>query len=121
MALLEQGYAWDEVEERRLHARRFGERHIRIIRVDGDDIGVLATSSSADELWVHQIYIRSDHRGKGVGTWCIDTVRSEAREVPVPVRLRVRQSNARAQALYLRLGFIRCGETATHVHMEAPR
>lgn len=121
IALVAQGSTWAENEERRLHDRRFDERRYRIVQVAGQDIGILATSTSVDELRLNQIYLLPDHQGQGVGTWCLEIVQSEARALGVPVWLRVRKANARARALYVRLGFTECGESATHVMLECGR
>jgi ribosomal protein S18 acetylase RimI-like enzyme len=45
-------------------------------------------------------------------------VMQEARQLGLPVRLRVMKVNARALAFYERLGFVRTGGTATHHTME---
>ena len=45
----------------------------------------------------------------------------EARELGLPIRLRVLKANTGALAFYERLGFVRTGETETHAVLENDR
>ena len=116
---VEQVYGWDEDEQRRLHQRRFDAQDVRIISVDGDDVGVMALAAAPDCLKVNQIFLLPAHQGKGVGAECMRRTIEQARQSGLPVRLRVLKVNPRALAFYQRLGFVPTGETDTHIQMEA--
>lgn len=55
---------------------------------------------------------------RGVGSHVVRQELEKARELGVPLRLRVLKQS-QAIALYERLGFTRCGETLTQYWMEA--
>ena len=109
---------WDEDEERRLHRQRFETQDFRIIHLAGADIGVLAVVTASDCVKVNQIFLLSEHQGRGVGGECMMRVLEEARGLGLPVRLRVLKVNPRALAFYQRLGFTRTGETDMHDLLE---
>jgi GNAT superfamily N-acetyltransferase len=71
-----------------------------------------------DCVHVHQLFLLPEHQGKGIGGECMSLILEEARQLGLPVRLRVLTVNPRALAFYRRLGFTRTGETDTHDLME---
>jgi ribosomal protein S18 acetylase RimI-like enzyme len=109
---------WDEVEQRRLHERRFAAQDFRIVSVAGTDVGVVAMVVTPDCLKVNQLLVLPEHQGRAIGRHCMLALMDEARRLGVPVRLRVMKVNPRACAFYERLGFRRTGETETHDLME---
>jgi GNAT superfamily N-acetyltransferase len=111
---VEQIWGWSEEEQRRLHDQRFGFHHFQIIRAGGADVGVLATSLSADFVSVHQLFIVPEHQGKGIGRQCMRRVMDAAAALRLPVCLRVLKINPRARVFYERLGFVCTEETTTH-------
>jgi len=64
------------------------------------------------------LFLVPEHQGKGIGRKCMLLVINEARQLGLPIRLRVLKVNPRALTFYQRLGFVRTGETDTHVLME---
>ncbi|MES9965038.1 MAG: GNAT family N-acetyltransferase [Candidatus Sedimenticola sp. 20ELBAFRAG] len=55
---------------------------------------------------IHDIYVRPEHRGRGVASGLINAVEQVAREMDCcKVTLEVRQDNPVAERLYRRLGF----------------
>jgi ribosomal protein S18 acetylase RimI-like enzyme len=109
---------WDEDEQRQLHAQRFGAQDFRVINLAGTDVGIIAVVVTPDCLTVKQLFLFPEHQGKGIGHRCMLLILEEARQLGLPVRLRVMKVNPRAWAFYQRLGFVRTGETATHYLME---
>jgi GNAT superfamily N-acetyltransferase len=109
---------WDEAEQRRLHEQRFGTQDFRIITLAGTDVGVMAMVRVRDCLKLNQLFVLPAHQGKAIGQRGMSLIMGEARELGVPVRLRVLKVNPRALAFYQRLGFVRTGESDTHDLME---
>ena len=99
---------WDEDEQRRLHERRFGAQDFRVINAAGADVGIMAVVVVPDCVKVNQLFLLPS----------MLLIMEEARQLGVPVRLRVMKVNPRALAFYRRLGFGRTGETDTHDLME---
>jgi ribosomal protein S18 acetylase RimI-like enzyme len=78
----------------------------------------MAVVVAPDCVTVNQLFLLPEHQGKDIGRRCMLLVMEEARELGLPVRLRVMKVNPRALAFYQRLGFMRTGETNTHDLME---
>ncbi len=115
---IEKVWGWDEDEQRKLHQRRFDEQNSRIINLAGEDVGFIASVVTPDCLQLNQLFILPAHQGKGIGRQCMLLIMAEARELGLPVRTAARKVNPRAVAFYLSLGFVRTGETDTHVLLE---
>jgi GNAT superfamily N-acetyltransferase len=110
--------AWDEDEQRQLHEQRFGAQDVRVIDLAGIDVGIMAVVRAPDCMKVNQLFLLSEHQGKHIGRRCMLLIMEEARQLGLPVRLRVMKVNPRALAFFQRLGFIRIDETDTHDLME---
>jgi len=111
-------WGWDDDEQRQLHEQRFGAQDFRVINVAGTDVGIMAVVVARDGVTVNQLFLLPEHQGKGIGRQCMVLGMEAARQLGVPVRLRVLKVNPRALAFYQRLGFMRTGETETHYLME---
>lgn len=117
---VEQVWSWDEDEQRQFHEQRFDSQDFRVINLAGTDIGIMAVVVLGDCLKMNQLFLLPEHQGMGIGSKCMLLIMEEARELGLPLRLRVLKVNPRAQAFYKRLRFVRVGETDTHVLMELP-
>jgi len=117
---MEKVEAWDEDEQRQLHERRFGAQDFRVINLAGTDVGVMATVVAPDCVKVNQLFLLPEHQGKDIGRRCMLLIMEDARQLGLPVRLRVMKVNPRALAFFQRLGFTRIDETDTHDLMEWP-
>jgi len=115
---VEQVWGWDEDEQRRFHRERFAAQDFRVISLRGTDIGILAVVVAHDCVRVNQLFLLTEHQGKGIGRECVLLIMGEASRLGLPVRLRVLKVNPRALAFYQRVGFLRTGETETHYLME---
>jgi len=99
-AYVEKVWGWHEDEQLRLHEQRFAAQDFRIVNLAGIDVGVVAVELASDCVKVNQLFILPEHQSKGIGYGCMSLIMEEAREVGLPVRLRVMKVNLRAQALY---------------------
>ena len=118
---MEQVHGWDEDEQRHVHEGRFQTQDYRVISVADTDVGIMAVVVSPDCLQLNQLFLLPQHQGKGIGRRCMSLILEEARQLGLPVRLRVLKVNPRALAFYQRLGFTRAGDTATHDLLERVR
>jgi len=91
---------------------RVGEGHWLFAVEDGEGtrVGVLwlgePFSGEADSLWVYDIEIDAEHRGRGLGRDTMLLAEAEARRLGRRrIKLNVFARNAVARALYLSLGF----------------
>ena len=96
---------WDEAARRASFDRHFDPARISVIVVDGRDVGVLRLEERGDTLYVAVIEVAPDAQGRGIGTAVMRRVLARADAEARPVGLRVLEANARARALYERLGF----------------
>jgi len=115
---VEKVWGWDEEAQRRLHEQRFTAQECRVINLAGTDVGIMAVAVAPGCVRVNQLFLVPEHQGKGIGRKCMLLVINEARQLGLPIRLRVLKVNPRALTFYQRLGFVRTGETDTHVLME---
>jgi GNAT superfamily N-acetyltransferase len=115
---VEKVWGWSEEEQRQLHERRFAAQELRVIRLGGTDVGIMAVVVAPDCLKVNGLFLLPEHQGQGMGRRCMLLIMEEARQLGLPVCLQVLKVNPRALAFYQRLGFTRTGETATHYLMQ---
>lgn len=113
-----QVWGWDEDEQQALHRRRFHAQDLRVVSLNGEDIGIVAVVRKPDCLKLNQLFLLPDHQGMGIGRECMLRIMTEARQRNLPVRLQVLNVNVRALAFFQKLGFTRTGETDTHILME---
>ncbi|MDX6613699.1 MAG: hypothetical protein QOD75_2885 [Blastocatellia bacterium] len=90
-----------------------------IILRDGAAIGrIIVDRTHPDEIRGVDVAILPDARNSGVGTYLIQNLLDEARAAGKPFRIQVEKHNEAAFRLYERLGFVRLGESGTHISME---
>ena len=77
--------------------------------------GMVAMSYSTEAgglcAWIEDIYIESEHRGKGYGSSFLDFVWERYRSRVARIRLEAEPENARAMAVYRKAGFEILGYT----------
>ncbi|MGI8551556.1 MAG: GNAT family N-acetyltransferase [Dehalococcoidia bacterium] len=115
---VEKVWGWDEDKQRQLHEQPFGAQDLRVITLAGTDVGIIAAFVTPGCLTVNQLFLWPEHQGKGIGRRWMLLILEEARQLSLPVRMRVMKANPRALVFYQRLGFVRTGETATYHLME---
>ena len=111
-------WGWNEAEQRQLHGKRFATQQFSVIQWSGVDVGILSVSRKPHCVHLHQLFILPAYQNRGIGEACMKQVIAGAQRDKLSVELRVLKVNPRALAFYRRLGFIKCGDSDTHVSME---
>lgn len=110
---------WDDAEQRARFAPTFDLRTHEIVRVGGEDAGLLAVATLVDCVSLERLFLLPRAQRRGIGTTLVRSLLDRARERGLPVRVTVLRSNPDALRFYERLGFRRIGETSAHLHLEA--
>ncbi len=84
--------------------QQWNSTQVRLIALDGTDVGWVQTITEDDELFVAQMFVDSRFQRKGIGTEVMRRLISEATACSLAVRLNVVRINP-ARRLYERLGF----------------
>jgi GNAT superfamily N-acetyltransferase len=84
--------------------QQWNSTQVRIIVLDGADVGWVQTIREEDELFVAQMFVDSRFQRRGIGTEVMKRLISEATAFNLAVRLNVVRINP-ARRLYERLGF----------------
>lgn len=114
--LLEALGAWDEEKAETAFKEYFKPEEIRIVLVDGKEVGWIQVSETENEIHLDQIHLNEEVRGKGIGTKLVRETMANARSIGKPVLLSLLRGN-RAITLYRRLGFKPNGSDRTKLHM----
>ena len=102
---------WDDNH----HNRRFDDKWLyggfEVVELAGESIGAIWTTYEASYVRLRDLFLVPAFQGRGIGSRLMNDELTKARRLGKPLRLRVLKEN-RARALYRRLGFSDCGETA---------
>ncbi|MFT0520830.1 GNAT family N-acetyltransferase [Pseudomonas faucium] len=87
--------------------------------VEGDNVlGFCSLSQDRQALFIRELHLRPEQRGRGVGGWVLEQLAAWAGQRRLPLlRLMVFKSNP-ARRLYLRHGFVEMGEDECFVRMQ---
>jgi GNAT superfamily N-acetyltransferase len=83
---------------------RWDPQQVRIITLDGADIGWVQSMIERDALFLGQLFVTPAHQGRGIGTTIVQRLIEEAACDRRAVKLGVVKANP-ALRLYRRLGF----------------
>lgn len=108
---------WDAEWQDAYFRQHFHPQRIQIIRVDGQDAGMIAIQERTEEIYIVNIEIAPEYQRKGIGSRVIQNLLTDAEKKEKPVALQVLKANIRARSLYQRLGFGVTGENDTHYIM----
>ncbi|WP_319453384.1 MULTISPECIES: GNAT family N-acetyltransferase [unclassified Mycobacterium] len=98
-------WGWDDGVQRAYLTRNLVMEQVRVIVVDGVDVGRLDVEERDDELFLGLIELQPDHQSRGIGGRLIRDLLDQARADGKHVALSVLDVNRRAYRLYRRLGF----------------
>jgi ribosomal protein S18 acetylase RimI-like enzyme len=97
-------WGWDEQVQRGFHARAFNPGRWQIITAGGKDIGMIDVEHRPGEIYLARIEVHPHYQGHGIGSRLIRALIDEATQKGQALVLDVLTVNARALALYQRLG-----------------
>lgn len=110
---------WDERVQRGFFDEGFDPTKLRIVVVEGEDVGVISTAHYEETVELVTIRIAPAYQDCGIGQRLIEEVLSQAHGEGLRVELNVLKANPRAKKFYERLGFSTIGETDTHHRMNS--
>jgi ribosomal protein S18 acetylase RimI-like enzyme len=102
---VDQIWGWDDADQRAYLARHLVLERVRVIVVDGVDVGRLDVEEGDDEIFLALIELAPDHQGRCIGGRLIRDLLDGASADGKRVTLSVLEVNRRAYQLYRRLGF----------------
>ncbi len=102
--LVEQAFGWDEYWQDALFARQFALNEVRIITLDGTDIGWIQTQIDGRTMKLGQFHIAPERQGRGIGSTVLKRLIGQAGKRGKAVTLSVMKGN-RALGFYQRHGF----------------
>jgi len=100
-----QTWGWDEAVQRLRFDDSYDPPGTQIVEHDGQPIGCLRVQLQPDRLCLDNIRVAPEYQNQGVGTQLIRSLQARARELGLPLELRVLRVNP-ARRLYERLGFV---------------
>ncbi|WP_248921153.1 GNAT family N-acetyltransferase [Pseudomonas entomophila] len=96
----------------------WGWREQWLLVEDDQVLGFCSLSQDRQALYIRELHLLPEHRGRGVGSWALETLASWAAHRRLPLlRLTVFNSNP-ARQLYLRRGFVEVGVDECFVRMQ---
>jgi GNAT superfamily N-acetyltransferase len=108
---------WDEARVRQMLDGNIGAGITRIVIAGAEPAGFLCVDEREDHIRLDQLFLLPAHQRSGIGTELIRGVLARARELQMPVRLRVLRVNP-AKRLYERLGFVVTAEEPERFYMQ---
>lgn len=117
--VIQQFGQWDEQWQRTHFDTHWNAAKYQIIEDTTTPIGTLAVTITADYLYLDTIQLLPEHQRQGIGSMLMQHLFDVAKQKVVPIHLDVLKANP-ARGWYEQLGFVRRGETATHIEMEKP-
>ena len=110
---------WDKEEQLEMFLKSWHSENLTIILNDNKPIGMFIVNNFDNYLWLAELQISPTFQSKGFGSRIIQTLLTNARQLNLPLRLRVLFKNHRAKKFYLQQGFISISQTNYHHVMQA--
>ena len=116
---IEKIYGWDIDVQRQKTIEELNSnmQDMRVVQVDGKDIGITTFSESDDYYQVGLIIIHPDYQNKGIASSIINGYINTARLKNKRIILKTYKENP-AQNLYKRLGFKIYKTDSTHIYFD---
>lgn len=114
---LAQVYGWDDNTQFGYFENGFHPEAIQIIQYDGQHVGMYELQENVNAWFIAGIMVLPEFQNKGIGSTIIQRIIDDIAVTNKPLRLQVFKVNP-ARRLYERLGFVKLGESKTHIQME---
>lgn len=88
-----------------------------ILELDGRTIGYIQVREEQNQMYVQNIALCQSVQGCGIGSDLVKQLQQRASDRNILLTLSVFRTNDRALRFYERLGFIRAGQTQSHIEM----
>jgi len=111
------GY-WDDDEELGLFLEAWETKNIEIVLIQNEPVGMFIILEQNGFLWLDEIQIWPQFQKHGIGSQIIARLIVRARQLNLPLRLRVLHANNAAYRLYRKLGFEQIESLKHHTVME---
>jgi ribosomal protein S18 acetylase RimI-like enzyme len=95
---------WDEQEQRARFAAQWKREEVRIISLDGKDVGWLQVVELPTEIRLQKFFVSPQYQRSGIGSEILSNLLATWRSTGKKIVLRVLKNNP-ARRLYERLGF----------------
>jgi ribosomal protein S18 acetylase RimI-like enzyme len=95
---------WNEQQQRSIFADQWKREEVRIISVDGKDVGWLQVEELPTEMRLQKFYVSPPYQRSGIGSEVLGNLLATWRPTGKKIVLRVLKNNP-ARRLYERLGF----------------
>lgn len=104
--------------QRRHYTLRFPGSEHAVIQCGGCPVGRIWIHRGSTEIRLLDVSILAEHRRRGIGTYLIRQLQSEARRAELPLHHSAEMTNEGARRLYERLGFRPVETHGLHILME---
>jgi ribosomal protein S18 acetylase RimI-like enzyme len=108
---------WDDASQRVNFARECSQSSCEVFTDQEELVGYVQYVDEAVRVRLWNIVIRTDHRGRGVGTRFVRELQDRAAARGVELSLRVFASNKPAYRFYERLGFSEISRSSEAIEM----
>jgi ribosomal protein S18 acetylase RimI-like enzyme len=95
---------WDEQKQRATFAAQWKREEVRIMSVDGKDVGWLQVAELPAEIRLQKFFVSPEYQRSGIGSEILSNLLATWRSTGKKIVLRVLKNNP-ARRLYERLGF----------------
>ena len=95
---------WDEQQQRASFATQWKREEVRIISVDGKDVGWLQVADLPTEIRLQKFFVSPQYQRSGIGSEVLGNLLATWRSTGKKIVLKVLKNNP-ARRLYERLGF----------------
>jgi ribosomal protein S18 acetylase RimI-like enzyme len=95
---------WDEQQQRVSFAAQWKREEVRIISVDGKDVGWLQVAELPKEIRLQKFFVSPQYQRSGIGSEVLSNLLATWRSTGKKIVLKVLKNNP-ARRLYERLGF----------------
>ena len=109
--------AWDEQQQRASFAAQWEREEVRIISIDGKDVGWLQVAELPTEIRLQKFFVSPQYQRSGIGSEVLSNLLAIWRLTGKKIVLKVLKNNP-ARRLYERLGFLVVAEAGITFRMK---